>query len=97
MCTEGRGGKGGEKRGGEEGNIWGWGGTRGQGPLSLSFPALKKREGEATNEVKGIEFKQFSLGKGEGDPQSATLSLFSFISFSLLCLTSLPSFLLSPL
>lgn len=80
----------GKKGGGEEGNIWGLGGHKRTG-ASLCSPALKKQEGEATNEVKGIEFKQFSLGRREGDPQRATapcsllfLSLFSSSLLSLL-------------
>lgn len=79
------------KKGEERKGTFGVGGAQEDRGLSLSSPALKKREGEATNEVKGIEFKQFSLGKREGDPQSATapcpflfLSLFSASLLSLL-------------
>lgn len=50
----------------------GWRGHKRTGASLSSTAPYKKKAGEATNEVKGIEFKQFSLGRREGDPQSAT-------------------------
>lgn len=71
----------------------------GQEDRGLSLLSCSKRERESqTNEVKGIEFKQFSLGRREGDPQSTTppwpLLLHSFISLSIsspLLFSPLPS------